>query len=132
MTLVDSNVLIDVISKDARWIDWSISQLNRQAEAGPIYINDVIYAELAVKTESEMALDEALQIIGAEFCSIPKKALFLAGKVFGRYRTAGGPRLSNLPDFFIGAHAQISELPLLTRDPQRYRTYFQNVRLIAP
>jgi predicted nucleic acid-binding protein len=132
VTLIDSNVLIDVIGKDARWIDWSISQMNRQATAGPIYINDVIYAELAVKAESETALDEVLRIIGVEFCAIPRKALFLAGKVFGRYRAAGGPRLSNLPDFFIGAHAEISELPLLTRDPQRYRIYFPNVKLIAP
>jgi predicted nucleic acid-binding protein len=132
VTVIDSNVLIDVISKDPSWIDWSISQMNRQAAAGPMYINDVIYAELAVKTESETALDEVLRIIGVEFCAIPKKALFLAGKVFGRYRAAGGPRLSNLPDFFIGAHAEISELPLLTRDPQRYRTYFPDVKLIAP
>jgi predicted nucleic acid-binding protein len=132
VTLIDSNVLIDVLSKDARWIDWSISQMNRQATAGPIYINDVIYAELAVKAESETALDEVLRIIGVESCAVPKKALFLAGKVFGRYRAAGGPRLSNLPDFFIGAHAEISELPLLTRDPERYRIYFPNVTLIAP
>jgi predicted nucleic acid-binding protein len=132
VTLIDSNVLIDVISKDARWIDWSISQLNQRAAAGPIYINDIVYAELAVKTESEASLDEALRIIGAEFSTIPKKALFLAGKVFGRYRAAGGPRSSNLPDFFIGAHAQVSELPLLTRDPRRYRTYFPTVKLIAP
>jgi predicted nucleic acid-binding protein len=132
VTLIDSNVLIDVISRDASWIDWSISQINHRAAAGPMYINDIIYAELAVKTESEMALDEALRIIGAEFSAIPKTALFLAGKLFGRYRAAGGPRLSNLPDFFIGAHAQVSELPLLTRDPQRYKTYFPNVSLIAP
>jgi predicted nucleic acid-binding protein len=132
VTLIDSNVLIDVISRGASWIDWSISQINHRAAAGPMYINDIIYAELAVKTESETALDEALRIIGAEFSAIPKTALFLAAKVFGRYRAAGGPRLSNLPGFFIGAHAQVSELPLLTRDPQRYKRYFPSVTLIAP
>jgi predicted nucleic acid-binding protein len=132
MTLIDSNVLIDVISKDPAWIDWSISQLNRKAADGPIYINDIIYSELAVKSDTEASLDEALRIIGTESCAMPKKALFLAGKVFGRYRAAGGTRASNLPDFFIGAHAEVSELPLLTRDPQRYRTYFPKVKLIAP
>lgn len=132
MTLVDSNVLIDVISRDPKWLDWSIAQLERCTQAGPLYINTIIYAELAVKMESEEAVEEALAIVGAEYTPIPKPALFLAAKVFARYRQAGGTRSSNLPDFFIGAHAQVTGLPLLTRDVARYRTYFPNVTLIAP
>lgn len=132
MTLVDSNVLVDVISKDPRWLSWSVEQLDRRASLGPLYYDEIVYAELAVKIESEAALDEALQIVGAEFNPIPKRALFLAGKVFERYRAAGGRRTSNLPDFFIGAHAQVAGIPLLTRDVGRYRTYFPDVELIAP
>jgi predicted nucleic acid-binding protein len=132
MTLVDSNVLVDVISKDPRWLSWSVEQLDRRASLGPLYYDEIVYAELAVKIESEAALEEALQVVGAEFNPIPKAALFLAGKVFGQYKTAGGRRTSNLPDFFIGAHAQVAGIPLLTRDVRRYQTYFPDVKLIAP
>lgn len=132
MTLVDSNVLVDVIGKDAEWLAWSVEQLDRLAARGPLYCNEIIYSELAVKSESEAALDQALRVIGVELIQIPRSALFLAGKVFERYRTAGGQRSGNLPDFFIGAHAQTAGIPLLTRDVRRYRTYFPKVKLIAP
>jgi len=132
VTLVDSNVLVDVIGKDSRWLAWSVQQLDRRAALGPLYYNEIVYSELAVKSKSEAALDEALQVVGAEFNPIPKSALFLAAKVFGQYKTAGGRRTSNLPDFFIGAHAQVTGLPLLTRDVRRYRTYFPDIKLIAP
>jgi predicted nucleic acid-binding protein len=131
-TLVDSNVLLDVITEDDKWLDWSIEALDRRAAEGKLYISDVVYAELAVKKDSEAVLDEALAILRVTLSPMPKSALFLAGKVFGRYRRAGGPRTSNLPDFFIGAHAQVAGLPILTRDVQRYRRYFPKVELIAP
>ena len=131
MTLVDSDVLVDVISKNPEWLALSILQLDSRAAAGPLYYNEIVYSELAVKSDSEASLDEALRIIGAELNPIPKSAYFLAGKVFGRYRAAGGRRTSYLPDFFIGAHAQIAGLPILTRDVRRYRTYFPKVELIA-
>jgi len=130
--LVDSNVLVDVISKDPHWFAWSVEQLDRCSKAGPIYIGPIVYAEVSVKMDSEEEVDEALDIIGVEYLPIPKPALFLAAKAFGRYRQAGGPRTNNLPDFFIGAHAQMAGLPLLTRDVGRYRTYFPKVKLIAP
>ena len=132
MTLVDSNVLLDVITRDLNWLDWSIEALDRRAAVGPLYITDVVYAELAVKNDSEASLDESIQILRVARSPIPKSALFLAGKTFGRYRKAGGIRISNIPDFFIGAHAQIAGLPILTRDVRRYRTYFPDVELIAP
>ena len=132
MTLVDSNVLVDVISKDPNWLDWSIEQMDRCARKGPLYFDEIIYSEVAVKSDSEAVLDETLRLMRTTFSPIPKSALFLAAKVFGSYRTAGGTRASNLPDFFIGAHAQIAKLPILTRDVRRYRTYFPDVELIAP
>ena len=132
MTLVDSNVLVDVLTSDPKWFAWSADWLNRRAAAGPLYFNEITYSELAVKSTSEVDLDRALQDLGLRLNQIPKSALFLAGKVFGRYKGAGGPRTSTLPDFFIGAHAQITGLPILTRDVRRYRTHFPDVKLIAP
>lgn len=132
MTLVDSNVLVDFLDHDPKWLDWSVDRLNERAARGPIYFNEIVYSEIAVKSASEAELDLALADAGLSLNPVPKSAYFLAGTVFGRYRSAGGTRTSNLPDFFIGAHAQVAGLPILTRDVRRYRTYFPQVELIAP
>ena len=132
MTLVDTNILLDLVTDDPTWADWSIRQLDAAAVNGPIVINSVIYAELSVRFERIEDLDEVLSEAGVTIEDIPRAALFLAGKVFRRYRAAGGSRTGVLPDFFIGAHAAVSKLPLLTRDIQRYRTYFPTLTLIAP
>jgi len=131
MILVDSNVLIDALTGND-WTAWSANQLGRAAGAGPIFFNEIVYSELAVKSTSEQDLDRDLRDLGLQLQRIPKTALYLAGKVFERYRTAGGTRSSNIPDFFIGSHALVAGLPLLTRDVRRYRTYFPDVELIAP
>lgn len=132
MTLVDTNVLLDVVTNDTNWADWSIAQLEAAGLAGPLLINGVIYAELAVRYERIEMLDAFVEEAGLELASIPPPALFLAGKVFTQYRRAGGSRSGVLPDFFIGAQAAVQDLPLLTRDVGRYRTYFPKVRLITP
>lgn len=132
MTLVDTNVLLDVVTDNAEWAEWSQRQLEAAAVRGPVMINDVVYAELSVGFLRMEELDEVLGIAQVETASIPRDALFLAGKVFQRYRSGGGTRTGVLPDFFIGAHAAVAQLPLLTRDVRRYRTYFPTVRLIAP
>lgn len=132
MTLVDSNVLLDLVTDDPVWADWSIRQLDAAAIKGPLTINGVVYAELSVRFQRIEALDEVLADSGITLEEVPRSALFLAGKVFQRYRAAGGIRNSVLPDFFIGAHAAVAGLPLLTRDIQRYKTYFPFINLIAP
>lgn len=132
MTLVDTNVLLDLVTENAAWADWSQRQLEAAAVRGPVLINDVVYAELSVGFLRMEEVDEALAIAQVETAPIPREALFLAGKVFQRYRGGGGTRTGVLPDFFIGAHAAVTRLPLLTRDVRRYRTYFPTVRLIAP
>ena len=132
MTLVDTNVLIDVLTHDPAWLDWSVEQLDRQAAQGPLVINEIIYAELSVGFPSEEAVADALDELAVDFHRTPTPALFLAGKAFGRYRRAGGIRTGVLPDFFIGAHAQVTGLPILTRDARRYRAYFPDVAVIAP
>ncbi|KAA0594057.1 putative nucleic acid-binding protein [Azospirillum lipoferum] len=132
MTLVDTNVLLDLVTNDPVWADWSIRQLDGAAVKGPLIINDVVYAELSVGFKRIEDLDDLLDDAGVVMDEIPREALFLAGKAFRRYRTAGGARSGVLPDFFIGAHAAVLGLPLLTRDAKRYRSYFPSVALVAP
>lgn len=132
MTLVDTNVLLDLVTDDPVWAEWSIAQLEAASIRGPLLINDVVYAELAVRYERIEHLDAFIEQADLEVCPIPREALFLAGKVFTRYRRAGGSRMGVLPDFFIGAHAAVMELPLLTRDISRYRTYYPTLKLITP
>lgn len=132
MTLVDTNVLLDLVTDDPSWADWSIAQLEAASLEGPLLINDVVYAELAVRYDRVEALESFLDQAGLEMAPIPRASLFLAGKVFTRYRRSGGSRTGVLPDFFIGAHAAVNQLPLLTRDVGRYRTYFPSLELISP
>ena len=132
MTLVDSSVLLDVLTDGQVWADWSQSQLEQAAAAGPLVINDVIYAEISARYPSVDVVDSVIRDAGVDLVPIPRSALFLAGKAYLRYRAAGGVRTGVLSDFFIGAHAQAEQLPLLTRDVRRYRNYFPRVELIAP
>jgi predicted nucleic acid-binding protein len=132
VTLVDSNVLIDIWTDDPQWYDWSLTRLNEAGRSGPLLINDIIYAEASIRFGSMDDFDAALAKTGVTVTAIPRMALFLAGKAFAQYRNAGGIRTGVLPDFFIGAHADHERLPLLTRDVPRYRHYFPTVELIAP
>jgi predicted nucleic acid-binding protein len=131
-TLVDSNVLIDVFSRDAAWAHWSSEALVRLGSEGPLVINAVIYAEISHRYSAKEGLDRALPEDEFMRENIPWTAAFLAGKVFSEYRHRGGRRRSPLPDIFIGAHAAVSGMRLLTRDVSRYRTYFPKVDLVAP
>ena len=131
-TLVDSNVLLDIVTEDPTWLDWSTDALAEAAEAGPLCINPVIYSEVSIRFSTVEALEDALPPRDYRREPIPWAAAFLAGKVFLDYRRNKGTRATTLPDFFIGAHAAIAELDLLTRDIGRYRTYFPTVTLITP
>lgn len=130
--LVDTNVLLDVATDDAAWFDWSVQKLEEAALKGPLLINDVIYAELSVRFAAIETLDAFVTGGGFTHAPMPRAALFLAAKAFQRYRAAGGARTGVLPDFFIGAHAAIQGLPLLTRDGGRYRGYFPTLEIVAP
>jgi len=132
MTLVDSNVLLDVATRTPEWWQWSLRQLNLAALNGPVVINDVIYSEISTRYPSVDVVDTVVRDIGVDFVPMSRSALFLAGKAYLRYRAAGGNRTGVLSDFFIGAHAEAERLPLLTRDVRRYRSYFPKVELIAP
>ena len=132
MTLIDTNVLLDLVTDDPIWAEWSISQLESVSLKGPLLINDIVYAELSVRYKRIEELNAFVDAAGLEITPMPQSALFLAGKAFTRYRRAGGSKTGVLPDFFIGAHAAVAQLPLLTRDVSRYRTYFPTLTLITP
>jgi predicted nucleic acid-binding protein len=130
--LVDSNVLLDVLTEDSRWFPWSGEALARAADEAALAINPIIYAEVSIRFARIEDLEEALAPQLFERHPLPWEAAFLAGKCFLRYRRRGGQKGSTLPDFYIGAHAAIAGMRLLTRDGTRYRTYFPALRLIAP
>ncbi|MFZ3235694.1 MAG: type II toxin-antitoxin system VapC family toxin [Stellaceae bacterium] len=132
MILVDTNVLLDLVTDDPLWAEWSQQELARAAVDDELAINDIVYAELSVRYARIEEVDAMLRDTGLASTAMPRAALFLAGKVFQRYRSAGGVRTGVLPDFFIGAHAVISDATLITRDARRYRTYFPSIMLISP
>jgi predicted nucleic acid-binding protein len=132
VTLVDTNVLLDVVTNDPAWATWSLQQLEAAAIRGTLLINPVVYAELSIGYARIEELEEVLHEASIVVEPVPREALFLAGKAFMRYRAAGGAKTGVLPDFFIGAHAAVAGVALLTRGARRYRSYFPTVDLIAP
>ena len=132
MILADSNVLLDVITADRQWSRWSQAALDEWSRRGPVLINPVIYAELAPAYDTIEKLDAAIEAVGLEFHDIPRAALFLASRAHVQYRRRGGTRRSVLPDFFVGAHAAVLDIPLLARDTHRYLAYFPTLRLATP
>lgn len=131
-TLVDSNVLLDVLTQDPTWSAWSADRLAEALDRGPVVINAIVYAEVSYRFSTIEELDATLS--GDRFVRghIPWAAAFLAARCFRGYRARGGTRSSTLPDFFIGAHAAVLGMTLLTRDARRYRTYFPQLSLVAP
>ncbi len=130
--LVDSNVLLDILTEDPTWYAWSSAALAAAADQSSLALNPLVYAEVSIGFERIEELDEALPPETFLRLPLPWPAAFLAGKCFLAYRRAGGRRRSPLPDFYIGAHAAIEAMPLLTRDASRYRTYLPRLELIAP
>jgi predicted nucleic acid-binding protein len=129
---VDTNVIVDVVTKNPGWQDWSLQQLDAAALRDRLVINAVVYAELSIGFERLEEVDAALATAAIDVVEIPRGALFVAGKAFREYRRRGGTKTGVLPDFFIGAHAAVLDAPLVTRDAGRYRTYFPTLELIAP
>lgn len=132
IVLVDANVVLDVVTDDPTWYDWSVGQLNRLALNNRLAINDVVFAELANSFERFEEVDATIEGMALQVRPMPHAALFLAGKVHQRYRKAGGTRTGVLPDFFLGAQAAVEQLPVVTRDARRFRSYFPSLELITP
>lgn len=130
--LVDSNVLLDLMTEDTRWFAWSAAAMESAADSFRLVINSIIYAEVSIRYSRIEDLEAALPKGMVDREAIPYEAAFLAGKSFRVYRRRGGTKRSPLPDFFIGAHAAVAGYRLLTRDAARYRTYFPSLPLICP
>ena len=130
--LVDSNVLLDIATEDARWGRWSEDALTDALGTGPVILDPIIFAEISIRYRTIEEVDDLFPPSLLQREEIPFEAAFLAGKVFLDYRRRGGSRSSPLPDFFVGAHAAVRGYQLLTRDPRRYRKDFPTVVLISP
>ena len=130
--LVDSNVILDIFLEDPAWVGWSESMLSDYGATQPLYINPVIYSEVSIGFERIEDVEKAIRGCGFELIQIPREALFLAGKAFLQYKRQKGLKRSPLPDFFVGAHAAVEGLRLMTRDTKRIRFYFPGVELISP
>ena len=132
MILVDTNVLLDVLENDIEWAAWSQESLDSATATETLAINPIIYSELSIAFARIEELESVIKEGSLTVEPIPREALFLAGKVFLRYRQSRGTKQNVLPDFFIGAHAAVMQWPILTRNVRRYRTYFPTVQLITP
>ena len=132
MFLVDTNVLLDIFTNDAKWRSWSERKISDALVAGPVAVNAIIYAETSLAFADADTLDRHLDALMLVRLPLPYGAAFRAGRAFLRYRRAGGARSAPLPDFYIGAHAEADRLTLLTRDAGRYELYFPSVQLVTP
>ena len=130
--LVDSCVLLDLFTDDPNWAEWSEATLEKYSLTNSLFINSIVYTELSMGFEKVEELESALDMLNLKVLEMPREALFLTGKVYLQNRKNKGTKTSPLPDFFIGAHASVSQLDLITRDLNRYRTYFPNINLIHP
>jgi len=130
--LVDSCVLLDLFTDDERWADWSECTLERYGKTNSLYINSVVYTEVSIGFNKVEEVESAIEALGIKVLEIPREALFLTGKAYLKYKKNRGIKTSSLPDFFIGAHASVSQFGLVTRDLGKYKTYFPQVQLIHP
>jgi predicted nucleic acid-binding protein len=129
---IDSCVLLDLFTDDPAWADWSEKTLNKYAQTNTLYINSIVYTEVSIGFNRIEEVEKAISELDIKVIEIPREALFLAGKVFLKYKKNKGIKNSSLPDFFIGAHAAVSKFDLITRDLARYKTYFPSLKLIYP
>jgi len=130
--LVDSCVLLDLFTDDANWADWSENILEKYGQTNTLYINSIVYTEVSIGFNNVEEVENSIAELGIKVLEMPREALFLTGKAFLKYRKNKGNKTSPLPDFFIGAHASVSKFQLITRDSQKYKTYFPQVKLIHP
>jgi hypothetical protein len=129
---VDSCILLDLFTDDAKWANWSESVLGKYSQSNTLFINSIVYTEVSIGFNRIEEVEKAIEQVGVKVLEIPREALFLAGKVFLDYRRNKGTKSSPLPDFFIGAHAAVSLFDLITRDSARYKTYFPSITIICP
>ena len=130
--LVDSCILLDLFTNNPKFVDWSESTLHQYSQTNTLYINSIVYTEISIGFEKIEEVEKAVSSLNLKVLEVPREALFLAGKTFLKYRRNTSTKNSTLPDFFIGAHASVSNFGLITRDTSKYNTYFPHIKLIHP
>jgi len=130
--LIDSCILLDLFTNDPNWANWSENILDKYSQTNTLFINSTVYIEISIGFKKIEELERAISELGIKVLEIPREALFLTGKAFLKYRRKKGTKNSPLPDFFIGAHASVSRLSLVTRDVAKYKTYFPQLNLVCP
>lgn len=130
--LIDSCVLLDLFTNDKNWAEWSENTLEQYSLTNTLYINSIVYTEISIGFNKIEEIETAISELDIKVLEIPREALFLAGKIFLKYKKNKGAKISPLPDFFIGAHASVSKFDLVTRDINKYKTYFPQIKLIHP
>lgn len=130
--LVDSCILLDILTDDPQWANLSQNLLDQCGQNGELFINPIIYTEISVGYTEWAELDKVIEIMALTWEDMPKEALFLAGKAFLSYRRNHGTKNRPMPDFYIGAHAHVNDYVIITRDVSRYKTYFPSVKLVVP
>lgn len=131
-TYIDTNVLIDLLEPESAHHEWSATAVERARASGPIIVSDAVYSEFSIAMDTEEQADTVLTDLAFVRCGYPNQALFRAGRAYAQYRRNRGTKSNVLPDFFIGALADVDDAPVLTRDPTKVRTYFPDVQLITP
>ena len=131
-TLVDTNIWIDCIDASSPWHEWAVEQLQRHSERSPLHVNLIVYTELLVPGPDVGALDALLDVYDTLRSPLPWACASLTATAFALYRRRGGSKQKPLPDFYIGAHAAVANLRVLTRDPTPYRSYFPRLALVSP
>jgi predicted nucleic acid-binding protein len=130
--LIDSCVLLDLFTDDEKWADWSEYTLEKFSQTNSLYINSIVYTEVSIGFKKVEEVENAIEALGIKVLEMPREALFLTGKAYIKYRKNKDTKTSPLPDFFVGAHASVSQFGLVTRDLAKYKTYFPQVQLICP
>ena len=132
MVLVDSNIWLDIFEPRSEWFDWSSQTMAQLLPSEPLAINPLIFAELCYGFETEVEVEQAMAAFPFKRLELPYAAAFRASRAFRLYKKNKGQKRSPMPDFYIGAHAEVAGLKLLTRDVPRFRTYFPSVALLTP
>jgi predicted nucleic acid-binding protein len=132
-TFLDTNILIYLLDQRDRLHVWTEQQLEKCKIAGPAIISDIVYCEFSVGMANQAAVDAAVSRLGLERIRGSDAALFRASQAFKCYRTQHkGQKTNVLPDFIIGAIAEVVGAPLVTNNSTDFVKYFPKIKLISP
>jgi predicted nucleic acid-binding protein len=128
----DTSALIALTDPTHANHSWSLAEFTSRQTAGPIIINDIIYAEFSAGMPDRSAVDAVVSRFGLQRALRDDGALYDAGQRFKLYRSANGPKTNVLSDFFVGAAAKSLGVPLVTANPRDFRRFFVGLTIVHP